>query len=229
MPRTRFQLRLPIILPQPRSSIVVTGSDPAIECLEASGIELLQASSCSAADLPHTILHRRHEVDSVIIAGGDGTLNAAAGALVETGLPLGILPTGTANDLARTLAISGDLPQAASVIAAGRRGRIDLGDVNGHPFFNFASIGLSAELARQLTREFMPLRPPRLCALRQGDRSAMNSRAAGGFEPAGLLRAIASSRLVDILGKGLSYRVAMLSFATFRRGLHHAGSLIAGN
>ncbi len=58
----------------------------------------------------------------------------------------------------------------------------------------------------------------------------MNSRAAGGFEPAGPLRAIASeNRLVDILGKGLSYRVAMLSFATFRRGLHHAGSLIAGN
>src|SRR5919199_2151366 len=136
----------------------------AIEWLEANGIELLQASSCSAADLPHTILHRRPEIDSVIIAGGDGTLNAAAGALVETGLPLGILPTGTANDLARTLAIPGDLPQAASVIAAGRRGRIDLGDVNGHPFFNVASIGLSAELARQLTREFMPLRPFRLCA-----------------------------------------------------------------
>src|SRR5919199_5709794 len=125
----------------------------AIEWLEANGIELLQASSCSAADLPHTILHRRHEVDSVIIAGGDGTLNAAAGALVKTGLPLGILPTGTANDLARTLAISGDLPQAASVIAAGRRGRIDLGDVNGHPFFNVASIGFSAELARELTAE----------------------------------------------------------------------------
>jgi hypothetical protein len=58
----------------------------------------------------------------------------------------------------------------------------------------------------------------------------MNSRAAGGFGPASPLRASApENRLVDILGKGLSYRGAMLSFATFRRGLHHAGNLIAGN
>ena len=66
-------------------------------------------------------------------------------------MTLGILPMGTANDLARTLHIPDDLEAAADVILAGRRRRIDLGTVNGQPFFNVASIGLSAELARQLS------------------------------------------------------------------------------
>ena len=146
---------------KPRRALLIANSnsrgggsiETAIERLEASGIELLRAVCSSADDVSPTIRHRRGEVDSVIIAGGDGTLNAAAGALVEAGLPLGILPTGTANDLARTLGIPADLTRAASIIAAGRGRRIDLGDVNGRPFFNVASIGLSADLARQLTRE----------------------------------------------------------------------------
>ncbi|KMO29174.1 lipid kinase, partial [Methylobacterium tarhaniae] len=43
--------------------------------------------------------------DMVILGGGDGTLNAAAQALAEAHLPLGILPLGTANDLARSLGL----------------------------------------------------------------------------------------------------------------------------
>jgi YegS/Rv2252/BmrU family lipid kinase len=89
----------------------------------------------------------------VIVGGGDGTLNCTAPALVETGLPLGILPLGTANDLARTLGISPDPIAAAEIIVAGHERPIDLGEVNGHPFFNVASIGFSAELARELTSE----------------------------------------------------------------------------
>ncbi|MBB4040420.1 YegS/Rv2252/BmrU family lipid kinase [Microvirga flocculans] len=86
-------------------------------------------------------------------AGGDGTLNAAAFGVIEAGLPLGILPLGTANDLARTLHIPFDLDGAAQVIADGHTRRIDLGIVNGEPFFNVASLGLSAELAQKLTRD----------------------------------------------------------------------------
>jgi diacylglycerol kinase (ATP) len=93
------------------------------------------------------------EVDLVVIGGGDGSLNAAADALAECGKPLGILPLGTANDLARTLNLPTDLDAACKVIAEGHTRRIDLGRVNGQPFFNVASIGLSVEITRRLTKQ----------------------------------------------------------------------------
>ncbi|MYZ47525.1 lipid kinase [Propylenella binzhouense] len=93
------------------------------------------------------------DIDLVIVGGGDGSLNSVARAVIERDLPLGILPLGTANDLARTLAIPPDPVRAAEVIAAGHTRRLDLGEVNGHPFFNVASVGFSADLARGLTAE----------------------------------------------------------------------------
>src|SRR3546814_3427332 len=51
---------------------------------------------------------------------------------------------GTANDLARTLELPIDPAAAARVVVAGRTRRLDLGDVNGYPFFNVASVGFSA-------------------------------------------------------------------------------------
>ncbi|WP_414473182.1 lipid kinase [Microvirga sp. M2] len=98
-------------------------------------------------------MKHRDGVECAVVGGGDGTLNAAALGVIEAGLPLGILPLGTANDLARTLDIPFDLDGAAQVIAGGRTRRIDLGLVNGEPFFNVASLGLSAELAQKLTRD----------------------------------------------------------------------------
>jgi YegS/Rv2252/BmrU family lipid kinase len=92
-------------------------------------------------------------LDCVVLGGGDGTLNAAAAAIRETGLPLGILPMGTANDLARTLGIPPDPLAAARIIAEGHIKSIDLGEVNGQLYFNVASLGFSADLARDLGAE----------------------------------------------------------------------------
>jgi len=89
----------------------------------------------------------------VIVGGGDGTLNAAAPGLMQTGLPLGILPLGTANDFARTLGIPASLESAIKIIADGQLRAVDLGEVNQHLFLNVSSIGFSVELARNLTAE----------------------------------------------------------------------------
>jgi diacylglycerol kinase (ATP) len=121
--------------------------------LENAGLQVTAIATQSRNDLTPAILEHAASVDCIVAAGGDGTMNAAADGIVQSGLPLGILPMGTANDLARTLHIPIDLNSAARVIAEGRRRRIDLGEVNEHAFFNVASIGLSAELAGRLTSE----------------------------------------------------------------------------
>jgi diacylglycerol kinase (ATP) len=125
----------------------------AIEHLKAHDIEPFHVECGRREDLSPLIVKHRSEVDCVVVGGGDGTINAAALGVIEAKLPLGILPLGTANDLARTLDIPFTLDGAADVIAAGKTRRIDLGLVNGEPFFNVASIGLSAELAKRLTRD----------------------------------------------------------------------------
>jgi YegS/Rv2252/BmrU family lipid kinase len=125
----------------------------AIESLKAHGIEPIHLECGRREDLSPLIVRNARDVDCAIVGGGDGTLNAAAFGVIEAGLPLGILPLGTANDLARTLGIPFNLDGAVQVIADGRTRRIDLGIVNGEPFFNVASIGLSAELAAKLTRD----------------------------------------------------------------------------
>lgn len=121
--------------------------------LEAGGIDVTVEQFTSPGEVSPDIMRRAAEIDLVIVCGGDGTIAAAARGLLQAGLPMGILPLGTANDLARTLGLPLDLSAAADIIVRGRTGRIDMGEVNGHAFFNVASLGLSAELARGLTAE----------------------------------------------------------------------------
>ncbi|MEB3280345.1 MAG: lipid kinase [Lyngbya sp.] len=121
--------------------------------LQTLGLEIIQDFPQSPQDFTALIERYQNRVDLVIVGGGDGTLNAAIDGLVKTGLPLGILPLGTANDLARTLKLPLSLPEACQVIAQGHKQYIDLGWVNGKHFFNVASLGLSVNITRKLTRE----------------------------------------------------------------------------
>ena len=124
-----------------------------INCLNHLGLTIIAESTEDATQLGKFIRQYQEEIDLVIVGGGDGTLNAAIEAIIETQLPLGILPLGTANDLARTLAIPNSLPEACKIIAAGKLRRIDLGWVNNKYFFNVASLGLSVNITQQLTKE----------------------------------------------------------------------------
>lgn len=121
------------------------------DALGHHGIETINPSCNSKEDLHSIILEFGPAVDMIIIAGGDGTLNAAAGGVRKVRRSMGIIPTGTANDLARTLHIPADIDKAIQIIADGNTRAIDLGSVNDKFFFNVASIGLSVELARELT------------------------------------------------------------------------------
>jgi YegS/Rv2252/BmrU family lipid kinase len=124
----------------------------AVDLLDAADIELVTCRPKSLEELPGLIRRYQESVDLVIVGGGDGTLNMVVDSLVESQLPLGILPLGTANDLARTLHIPFAIPEACQVIAQGRIKPIDLGWVNGKYFFNVASLGLSVSITEKLTK-----------------------------------------------------------------------------
>ena len=128
------------------------GAAPAFDRLREAGFDLIEPTE-EFNRYSEAVRAYAGKVDLVIAAGGDGTLTGAVDGLVESGLPLGVLPLGTANDLARTLDLPADPVAAADVIVAGHQRRIDLGWVNGTHFFNVASIGLSTGITRRLSRE----------------------------------------------------------------------------
>jgi diacylglycerol kinase family enzyme len=83
----------------------------------------------------------------VMVWGGDGSMNEAGSALLGTDVPLGVIPAGSGNGLARELGIP---MQPAAAIAAALKGRprvIDGGELGGRPFFNVAGVGFDAHIA----------------------------------------------------------------------------------
>src|SRR6476646_8916609 len=81
-----------------------------------------------------------HGDELLVVGGGDGSIGAAASALVGTQTMLGILPLGTLNHFARDLRIPTDLDEAAKLIAARKARRVDVAEMNGRIFINNSAI-----------------------------------------------------------------------------------------
>ncbi len=158
-------------------------------------------------ELPALIRRHAQSVDRVVLAGGDGTVNLALDALVEVKRPLGILPLGTANDLARSLGISEDLDQAVAVITAGHRRRIDIARANGESFVNAIGIGLGPQMTREMDSE-------------------TKSRFGVAAYLIGLLRALKRTpqfrASVDIDGQRHQFRCLQITVAS---GIHYGGGM----
>jgi diacylglycerol kinase (ATP) len=82
----------------------------------------------------------------VIVAGGDGTIEAVARGLMHTKTVMGIIPLGTRNNIAASLNIPDDLTQAIQTLAEGEHGRFDMGKANNHYFMEVVGVGLEASL-----------------------------------------------------------------------------------
>jgi YegS/Rv2252/BmrU family lipid kinase len=126
-------------------------ADPALAAkaeaaLRAAGldiqVELLSGGDC--ADRCRAIAERRDPL--LVVGGGDGTISAAASALVGTDTRLAVLPLGTLNHFARDLNIPADLDEAARLIASGKDRRVDVAEMNGRIFINNSAIGLYPQM-----------------------------------------------------------------------------------
>ncbi|KNY22087.1 diacylglycerol kinase family protein [Methylobacterium sp. ARG-1] len=133
------------------SGAVASGTTPEAirEKLVAAGIEPLGEAD-RGAPLPVRIAAAASEpgIDALVVAGGDGTIACAAAALVGKTTPLGILPLGTLNLLARDLGVPLDIDGAVAALVAGGRRRIDVGEVNGRTFLINSVLGLPARVTR---------------------------------------------------------------------------------
>jgi len=87
--------------------------------------------------------------DIVVALGGDGTINEVACALVNTDIPLGILPAGSGNGLARCLGISMSYAFALRTIIRGKTKLMDVATVNDKLFTSIAGIGFDAFVAQK--------------------------------------------------------------------------------
>lgn len=85
--------------------------------------------------------------DGVLACGGDGTVNEVARAVAGTPLPLGIIPAGSGNGLARHMALPMDAMACADVIAARHIQDCDYGMVDGNPFFCTFGVGFDAQVS----------------------------------------------------------------------------------
>lgn len=96
----------------------------------------------------HAIALAREAVEDeaalVLAAGGDGTVNEVAIALIGTGVPLGIVPVGSGNGLARALGLPLRPDRALAALETGIPRRMDVGRINGKPFLNVAGVGFDA-------------------------------------------------------------------------------------
>jgi YegS/Rv2252/BmrU family lipid kinase len=92
-----------------------------------------------------------------VVLSGDGLIGAVGGAMAGAETPLGMIPSGRGNDLARVLGVPNDPAGAVDVLARGEARRIDVGEANGKRFLGIVSVGFDSE-ANRLANETTFLR-----------------------------------------------------------------------
>ena len=134
-------------------------SDPAqdllkIRALLETEIDLdirLTTPEVDAGQLAHEAV--QEGVQMLIASGGDGTLSAAAAAVVKTNIPLGVISRGTANAFASALTIPDTIEEACQTILDGQTKVVDTALCNGKPMVLLAGIGFEAEMVAKADRE----------------------------------------------------------------------------
>jgi diacylglycerol kinase (ATP) len=131
--------------------------DSVIECFQTRGLQVIPHRSAGREDIQEAVRQVRHEdYYGIVAAGGDGTIHQVINAMAaeEIQVPLGIIPAGTANDLAAHFNISREIEQISTMVAAGQRCAIDVGQANDQFFVNVASSGLLTDVSHTIDIHF---------------------------------------------------------------------------
>lgn len=109
-------------------------------------VQIFDISAYDSINSLMKIISERHQlyqsIGVIVVAGGDGTLNAVASQMLHREIPLGILPLGTFNYVARVLNIPLTLEEAAKTIINGVPQSVHVAKINEYIYLNNASLGL---------------------------------------------------------------------------------------
>lgn len=118
------------------------------DALRRLDVSVVVRDADSPTDIEAALASHADTVDRVVIGGGDGTISMAVEALMDCDLPIGLVPLGTANDLARTLSIPLDMHAACRVAVEGRAQAVDVGQCNDVYFVNVGSLGIPVRASK---------------------------------------------------------------------------------
>jgi YegS/Rv2252/BmrU family lipid kinase len=116
--------------------------------LEAAGIEHRTVLTRDLEDGVSAAVSAAKAGEIPVVVSGDGLIGQIGGALAGSPTPLGIIPGGRGNDLARVLGIPTDFAGAVAVLAAAEARSIDVGEVNDRRFLCIASCGFDSDANR---------------------------------------------------------------------------------
>ena len=129
------------------------GESEIAERLRATGRHVLAPETSSIEEACDVLREKANEVDLIVVAGGDGSVNGLLSCLMEVATPVLVVPRGTGNDFARSLGISLEEGDALPLLDNGILADVDVSFANGEPFVNAASVGLTAQVTKYQTPE----------------------------------------------------------------------------
>ena len=146
-------MKLCVILNASAGSVIGAGVDATKARIEAgfnTGGNSVELRTPEGKDLVATLQDAAGQgFDAIVIGGGDGTIATAAAICARADVPLGVLPLGTMNMLAKDLQIPLDLEKAIAALAQGQIRAIDMGEVNGEVFLCNSTLGLVPLVGRE--------------------------------------------------------------------------------
>ena len=146
-------MRRALVIANPASRGGARRLSAAVRALEQSGFVADAASTEYAGHAAKIAAERAASYDVVFTLGGDGTAMDVMGALAGKGPPVGILPGGTGNLLARSLGIPLTIRRAVRALATGREARIDLGKLGDGRILGIgAGVGVDATMIAETPR-----------------------------------------------------------------------------
>ncbi|MBS4959487.1 MAG: YegS/Rv2252/BmrU family lipid kinase [Clostridiales bacterium] len=131
--------------------------DVCIRIFQEGGFEVHVFRSIKKGDIEDHISQMSPDYDVIVVSGGDGTVNLAVNGLMKRGLkiPLGIIPSGTANDFASFLNLNiQDLENCCRIITETSPKMIDIGKANQRYFINVCGGGLLANISNKIDNDF---------------------------------------------------------------------------